>query len=147
MTLVEVMRLAAHRDDIAREYATAFATTFDIGAPALRRARRDGLAWDEAVTETFLTILAARPDTHIARRAGEATAAHVSRRARAVLASGGGRTAYGRAAIAALDAELRDAGNQRNPGTTADLTTAAIFVALFEDGWQPGQGGTHAGAW
>ena len=39
VTLLEAMRLAADRDGIAREYATAFETTFEIGAPALERAR------------------------------------------------------------------------------------------------------------
>ena len=40
----------------------------------------------------------------------------------------------GRAALAEFDADLRDAQNSRNPGTTADLTAAAIFSALVEDG-------------
>jgi triphosphoribosyl-dephospho-CoA synthetase len=30
---------------------------------------------------------------------------------------------------------MRDARNSLNPGTTADLTTAAIFVALLHGGW------------
>ena len=72
VTLVEAMRLAADRDGIAREYADSFEATFEIGAPALERARADGLGWSEAVVETFLTLLAARPDTHIARRGGAA---------------------------------------------------------------------------
>ena len=55
LTLLEVMRLAANRDGIAREYATAFAATFEIGAPTLARARSDGLCWDDATVETFLT--------------------------------------------------------------------------------------------
>ena len=50
VTLREAMALAAERDAIAREYTTAFALTFEVGAPALpRRAttrasldRRDG---------------------------------------------------------------------------------------------------------
>jgi triphosphoribosyl-dephospho-CoA synthetase len=49
-------------------------------------------------------------------------------------------------ALTAFDAELRDAANLGNPGTAADLTTAAIFVTLLEDGWKTNQGGTHAGA-
>src|SRR5688572_17410302 len=57
MTLLDVMRLAADRDGIAREYATVFETTFATGAPALARARRDGLPWDDAIVETFLTLL------------------------------------------------------------------------------------------
>jgi triphosphoribosyl-dephospho-CoA synthetase len=45
------------------------------------------------------------------------------------------RTGGGRTAILALDAELRDTKNSRNPGTTADLTCAALFVVILEDGW------------
>lgn len=130
VTLVEAMRLAAHRDGVAREYATGFAITFDLAAPTLARARQDGLAWDDAVVETFLTVLAGAPDTHIARRAGNAVAADVSERARAALAAGGVRSDVGRRAVCDLDAALRDPRNLRNPGTTADLTTAAIFVEL-----------------
>src|SRR5580765_6450377 len=72
LPLVEAMRLAADRDLIAREYTTAFELTFLSGAPALERARGDALSWDEAVVETFLSLLAAAPDTHIARRGGAA---------------------------------------------------------------------------
>ena len=130
-TLVDVMRLAAERDGIAREYATGFDTTFTIGAPALARARRDGLEWDDAVVETYLTLLAAAPDTHIARRGGVQLAAEVTQRAQDVLAAGGVRSAAGRAAIDGFDRELRDPNHTANPGTTADLTAAAIFVELL----------------
>jgi triphosphoribosyl-dephospho-CoA synthase len=144
MTLLEVMRLAAHRDGIAREYATGFESTFEIGAPALEGARREGLSWDDAIVETFLTLLAANPDTHVARRAGAAAAAEVSRRARAALDAGGVRSAAGRHAIDAMDRELRDSRNIGNPGTTADLTAAAIFVVLLGGGWNVHGGGDAA---
>jgi triphosphoribosyl-dephospho-CoA synthase len=135
VTLREAMGLAAERDAIAREYVTDFATTFEVGHPALRRARAAGLGWSDATLETYLTLLAAAPDTHVARKLGAAAAASVQGRARAVLEGGGVRTPAGRDAIAALDSELRDPGNTRNPGATADLTAAALFVALLEDGW------------
>ena len=135
VTLLEAMRLAAHRDGIAREYATAFEVTFEAGVPALARARIDGLSWDDAVVETFLTLLAANVDTHVARRAGDAVAADVSERARQVVGSGGVRTEAGRRAIDDMDRAIRDAGNAGNPGTTADLTAAAIFVLLLGGGW------------
>ena len=135
VTLTETMRLAANRDTIAREYVTAFETTFDTGVPALTRARCDGLSWDDAVVETFLTLLTAAPDTHIARRGGAAVAADVSRRAADVIAMGGVRSVPGRQAIDAFDAVLRQDRNIRNPGTTADVTAAAIFVVLLNGGW------------
>jgi triphosphoribosyl-dephospho-CoA synthase len=140
LTLLEVMRLAAHRDGVAREYATAFEVTFGTGAPVLVRARGDGLDWDDAIVETFLTLLAAVPDTHVARRGGVALAAEVSQRAGTALASGGVRSAAGRRAIDEMDRGLRDARNTANPGTTADLTAAAIFVVLLENS----HGGCHA---
>lgn len=144
VTLLEAMRLAAHRDGIAREYATAFETIFASGAPVLARARRDGLAWNDAVVETFLTLLAAAPDSHVARRAGAAIAAGVSQRAATALAAGGVRTPEGRHAIEEMDRALRSTDNTANPGTTADLTAAAVFVVLLDGGWHVTHGGRHA---
>jgi len=135
VSLREAMALAAERDAIAREYTNRFALTFEVGAPALAGARRRGLPWTEATVECFLTLLAAVPDTHIARKLGRAEAERVTEWAREVLAAGATGTAEGRAALAALDAELRDPRNSRNPGTTADLTCAALFVVIIEGGW------------
>ncbi len=145
-TLLGAMELAAGRDGIAREYASAYETTFMVGAPTLERARSDGLAWDDAVVETFLTLLAAGPDTHIARRGGEHIAADVSRRAAAVRRAGGVRADEGRRGIDDMDRALRGEGHIANPGTTADLTAAAIFVVLLDGGWRATPGGTDAGA-
>ena len=136
VNLRDVMALARDRDAIAREYATDFHTTFELGVPALRSAQNDSLDWRDAVVETYLTLLAASPDTHIARKLGRDAAATVQRRARAVRDAGGVRTAAGRAAIADLDRELRDDANTLNPGATADLTGAAIYAVLLEGGWR-----------
>jgi triphosphoribosyl-dephospho-CoA synthase len=153
VSLLDAMRLAAHRDGVAREYATTFETTFGIGVPVLAQARRDGLTWDDAVVETFLKLLAHGPDTHIARRGGAAMANAVSERAARVLAAGGVRSADGRQAMQEMDRSLRDAdrsaakANVANPGTTADLTAAAIFVVLLQDGVHGSSaGGDHGGS-
>ena len=135
VTLRQAMALAAERDAVAREYVTDFAATFEVGAPALRAARADGLAWGDATVEAFLALLGAGPDTHIARKLGPDAAAAISRRAREVTDAGGVRQPAGREALARLDAELRDPTNSRNPGTTADLTCAALFVVILEGGW------------
>jgi len=142
VSLLEAMRLAEHRDGVAREYATAFETTFGLGVPALEQARRDGLAWDDAVVETFLKLLAEAPDTHVARRGGDGAAKAVSERAQRALRAGGVRSAAGRSAIDEMDRSLRDADNIGNPETAADLTAAAIFVALLHGYLE----GDHAGS-
>lgn len=141
VSLLEAMRLAADRDGIAREYATTFQTTFEIALPTLARTRQAGHDWNDAVLETFLTLLATSPDTHIARRAGQDVADDVTRQARAVLETGGVRTAPGRAAIARMSERLHDERNRANPGTTADITAAAIFVSLIGGGWHSKNGG------
>jgi triphosphoribosyl-dephospho-CoA synthase len=135
VTLLDAMRLAADRDGVAREYATDFEVTFDRGAPALARARGDGLSWSDAIVETYLSLLAAGIDTHIVRRTGLAAAEHVSMLAREALTVGGVRTDEGRQAVEAMDLAMRDARNSHNPGTTADLTAAAIFVTLVDQKW------------
>jgi triphosphoribosyl-dephospho-CoA synthase len=137
VTLRDAMALAADRDSVAREYVTDFSATFEIGAPALRAARAAGLDWSDATVAAYLRILAARPDTHIARKLGAEAAQAVSRRALEVEAAGGPRTEPGRRALAAFDTELRSPTNDRNPGTTADLTCAALFVVILEGGWNP----------
>ena len=132
VALREAMALAAGRDSVASEYATGFTITFDIGLPALRRALAEGLGPRPATVEAFLELLAAVPDTLIARKRGADAARRVSEGAAEVLAAGSVRDAAGRAALETFDAALRDDGNALNPGTTADLVTAVLFVGLLE---------------
>ncbi|HEX2105845.1 MAG TPA: triphosphoribosyl-dephospho-CoA synthase [Solirubrobacteraceae bacterium] len=132
VTLRAAMAAAAERDSVAAEYATGYALTFDLGLPALQRALDDGLRPRDATVELSLEILAAVPDTLVARKRGPGAAARVSRGASSVLAAGGVRSDAGRAALQDFDASLREHGNALNPGTTADLVTAVLFVALLE---------------
>jgi triphosphoribosyl-dephospho-CoA synthase len=126
------MAAAAQRDSIAAEYAGDYAVTFELGMPVLAGALGDGLRPRDAVVELALRILAAVPDSLIARKRGAAAAARVAEGAERVLTAGGVRSAAGRGALARFDASLRRDGNALNPGTTADLVTAVLFVALLE---------------
>jgi triphosphoribosyl-dephospho-CoA synthase len=130
--LRDAMASAAGRDAIASEYTTDYALSFETGVPALGAALGDGLAVREAIVELHLRLLAAVPDTLIARKRGADAAARVSAAAREVLAAGGVRSAPGRAALRRFDDSLREPGNALNPGTTADLVTATLFVGLLE---------------
>jgi triphosphoribosyl-dephospho-CoA synthase len=132
LALREAMATAAERDSVAAEYATGYAVTFELGLPALAGALDDGLGPRSATVEVYLTLLAAVPDTLVARKRGRHSAERVSAGAGRVLTAGGVRSDAGRIAMAAFDASLRRHGNALNPGTTADLVTAALFVALLE---------------
>jgi triphosphoribosyl-dephospho-CoA synthase len=65
-------------------------------------------------------LLAAEPDTFVVTRNGETAAREATRRARAVL--------EGNEDPEALAEEFVE--RDINPGTTADLTAAALFIAL-----------------
>jgi triphosphoribosyl-dephospho-CoA synthase len=130
--LRDAMAAAAERDSIASEYVTDYALTFETGVPALAAALGAGLGIRDAIVELHLKLLDAAPDTLIARKRGAEAAGRVSDGARAVLAAGGVRTTAGRDAVQRFDASLRSPDNALNPGTTADLVTAVIFVALVE---------------
>jgi triphosphoribosyl-dephospho-CoA synthase len=132
VTLREGMAAAAERDTIASEYVTEFSVTFELGLPGLTDALGDGLRPRDAIVELALRLLAAVPDTLIARKRGADAAGRVSAGARKVLAAGGVRAGPGRTALAEFDASLRREGNALNPGTTADLVTAVLFAALLE---------------
>ena len=132
VSLREAMGAAAERDTIAGEYVSDYAVTFELGLPALADALGDGLRARDATVELALRLLAEVPDTLIARKRGAEAAGRVAASARRVLNAGGVRTSRGRTALAEFDASLRQDGNALNPGTTADLVTAVLFVALLE---------------
>jgi triphosphoribosyl-dephospho-CoA synthase len=132
VTLLEAMRLAADRDMVARQYANGFADVFDFGVPAFLAAFEKFGCVEAAVVDSQLRWLAAYPDSLIARKNGPAVAADVRARAAEVLRLGGLDTPDGRRAGVTLDRFLRSDGNKLNPGTTADLITACLFVALRE---------------
>lgn len=133
LTLRETMALAAERDTIAREYVTDYDVTFGLAVPALRRARASGRGWPAATLESYLRVLAEIPDSLIARKRGGEAARAVSVRAREVLAAGEPGSPGRAQATEAFDSELRRDANRLNPGTSADLMAAALFVALIED--------------
>lgn len=129
-TLRQVMALAADRDLIARQYANGFTEVFDAGVPAVLAGLRDTGSLEGAIISAHLHLLARHPDTLIARKRGRAEAEEAGRRAAIVLDAGWPNEAAGWAALDDFDAWLRAEGHQRNPGATADLLTASLFVVL-----------------
>jgi ribosomal protein S6--L-glutamate ligase len=132
LPLRDIMALAADRDLVARQYANAFDDVFSLGVPALL----DGLSrfgrLEFAIQHCQLVWLAKHPDSLILRKRGPEVAAGASQRAAEILEIGSIGTPAGREAYANFDRWLRADGHARNPGTTADLITACLFVALRE---------------
>jgi triphosphoribosyl-dephospho-CoA synthase len=131
VTLLEAMRLAAGRDGVAREYATAYEATFTIGLPAIEAARRRGASLDQAILLAFLALLAASPDTLVERRHGRAEALRLRRDAARILEAGGPLRPAGRRLLERLDRRLRRRRPPVNPGASADVVAASLFVWLL----------------
>jgi len=130
MSLVDAMRLAADRDLVARQYTNNFAETFAVAdAIAMHAATRP---LGDAIVRAFIELLAGEPDSLIARKCGLEKAREVSDGAKSVLEClASGDDVY-QAVLADFDFWLRSDGNRLNPGTSADIIAAALFVLLRE---------------
>jgi triphosphoribosyl-dephospho-CoA synthase len=131
INLVEAMRLAAERDLIAKQYVNNFATVFNI-ALWIEAGGKESWNLNEAIIFAHLRAMASYPDSLIQRKCGPEVAQEASTRASNVIIAGRPRKpAYDRA-LDNFDHWLRADGHRRNPGTTADLIAAALFVLLRE---------------
>jgi triphosphoribosyl-dephospho-CoA synthase len=133
VSLLEAMVEAQAWDGIARQYATGYADIFELGTPCVRQfeARWESEEW--AAVSCYLGLLARAPDTHLIRKHGLEAALQVSREA-ARMNEMLGQAVQPEALLPQLtawDGQLK--GAALNPGTTADLTVASLFVKRLED--------------
>jgi triphosphoribosyl-dephospho-CoA synthase len=127
----EAMALAADRDLVAQQYANGFAEVFWTADRIAAHAASVPLS--DAIVRAYLELLSTHPDSLIARKCGPETAKQVSDRAANVLESLQHGPEQFADALSDLDFFLRADGHRRNPGTSADLIAAALFV-LLRDG-------------
>lgn len=132
--ILQAMKMAKDRDLIARQYANGFTDVFDKAAAWIRdeapKFNNDRLL---AIVAAHIRLMASLPDTLIQRKLGIDAMAQAARRAQVVQELGGLLTPAGRKAFADLDNWLRADGNKRNPGATADLLAAGLFVLEVQD--------------
>lgn len=124
------MALAADRDRIARQYDQGFEELFGLGLSTFVRGLGQGLP--AAVLGTYLHWLASGPDSHILRKDGAELAQTVTDQAAVLcvewLAQGSPADS---SALSSWDTQLKTRGI--NPGTSADLTVATLFMAACLD--------------
>jgi triphosphoribosyl-dephospho-CoA synthase len=120
MTLLDIMRHSSANDMVAREWVTGFRMT-RRGADLLRQFGPGR----QAIVNTFLTLLASEPDTFIIKKHGTSVAQETMQAAREVI--------DGKRSLEDFDADCIE--RDVNPGSTADIIIASIFIALGE-GWQ-----------
>lgn len=131
VTLLQAMQVAQDRDRIAMQYVSGFADVFTAAAfyeEVLARWQRP--AW--ATTAVYLRFLARFEDSHLARKYGTATAAAVKAEGlahfQAFISLDNPKTYLPE--LLRFDASLKTRG--LNPGTSADLTVAAVLCSLLQ---------------
>jgi triphosphoribosyl-dephospho-CoA synthase len=132
LSLVDAMRLAADRDMVARQYTNGFAGVFEGTAVWITEALAQEMPLGEAIVWAHIKQLAQCPDSLIGRKCGPQIAAEATSRAAAILELESRSGPTFRKALDDFDHWLREDGHRRNPGTTADLVAAGLFVLLRE---------------
>lgn len=130
--LMDAMQLAKDRDRIAWLYVTHFDLILQKLAPQLAQScLQHGL--ENGLISTYIDVMVEFPDSLIARKCGASMAMESADRAAKVRETKAeiGSEAWWNS-LAELDFWLRADGNRRNPGTSADLLTAAMFIALYD---------------
>jgi triphosphoribosyl-dephospho-CoA synthase len=131
-TLIYLQKMAAPYDAIAQEYTTNFEYIFKTLHPQLVKSLDCRSCVENAILESYMWLLSHRPDTLIQRKAGLEIAEDVCHRA---------SNLYSRiikkpesdwlGLLKPFDQYLRSQGSKLNPGTTADLLSAAIYISLL----------------
>jgi triphosphoribosyl-dephospho-CoA synthase len=135
VSLYQVFKIAAGYDDVCAEWVNNYPITFELAYPYLMKQLKSR-DLNTAIMHTFLKVLSEHPDTFIARKVGFEKAREISLNAKKVLELGGVETSKGREGILEFDRKLRESGNLLNPGTTADLTAAALALCTLS-GYRP----------
>jgi triphosphoribosyl-dephospho-CoA synthase len=120
-SLLELMRLSLDHDIVAREWATDFERSFQLAGRLQEMVSIYGL--NDGVVRTFLEALAEVPDSLISAKFGRERAEEVSRLAVDALLDSTLNKAR------EMDCELNN--RDMNPGSTADLIAASLFISLL----------------
>ncbi|SNQ60686.1 triphosphoribosyl-dephospho-CoA synthase [Candidatus Methanoperedens nitratireducens] len=126
LTLFNMMEISSSYDMLANEWVNGFQKTFECSGSIRNKIKNHGI--NDAVVLTFMELLSSNKDTFIQTKFDSKKAEQVSMRAREILQ----KADMGdiRDEIHSFDNELLKEGI--NPGSTADIIIAGLFVALFE---------------
>lgn len=134
--LLAAMKLAADRDMIAQQYCTGMSDVFEFVLPAIEQGQSNFDLLSSAIIFAHVKTMARFPDSLIARKLGQQAAAQSAAYAQRAIDQfekcdeGDGEFKPFWDSVGDLDFWLRSDHHRRNPGTTADLITAALYVGV-----------------
>ncbi len=123
LSLFDILTISAPYDLISRELVGGFEKTFRYAALIADFIRDKPL--NDAITHTYLNLLAEEEDTFVKMKFGAEKSRYVKERAKGIVDRG-----YRREELEEFDHELIIAGI--NPGSSADLIVAALFIAILQ---------------
>ncbi len=128
VSLLTIMEYASKYDRIAYQYSHNFVDILEFIVPSILEHMKSDKSLDFALTLVFLEIVASIPDSHISRKYGEKIAKKTSNQAYDLLKIIGKGYSQEKAypEIVKLDDKYKK--NRLNPGTSADLLVAGLFV-------------------
>lgn len=131
VTLLEAMRLAEDRDTLAAQYTHNFRDVWEIAYAQLTIALNSGEKVEWAAAFAYLYVLSRVPDTLIARKQSWQHALAVSEQAKLFIAKMNTIKPLStlQAELSVWDQQLKSLAI--NPGTTADMTAAALLLYAF----------------
>ena len=121
-TLYQIFSISTAYDLISRELVGGFERTFESAVLLSELAGSERI--NEAITHAYLRLLAAEEDTFISMKFGTERSSYVQKRVKEIVDDG-----CKHEEILAFDNELVRAG--LNPGSTADLIAAALFLCIL----------------
>ena len=130
-TMYDVLKISAPWDMLAREMTSDMPAVFEIGYPVYHELK-DEKSMNDACLLTFLTILSQVPDTLISRKYDSDEALKISMMTRDLLNLKDESDFTQK--VKEFDDYLYE--NHYNPGTTADLTAASIFVSYLKSNFE-----------
>lgn len=121
-TLLDLMHLSKGHDLIAREWSTNYERSFHLADLIAEMVAKYGQ--NDGVVRTYLTALAELPDSLVRAKFGLDKANEVSMMARRALED--------ETLASARDMDRELLADDVNPGSTADLIAAALFISLLK---------------
>ena len=131
ITLKKIFELSKDYDLISSEYSTGFSIILNDGLRYYIKSYNEFKDINIATVNTFLRLLSEHHDTLIIRKSGSKAALLVSKKALQILKKGGISTKKGLRMTFKFDKMIQKKKGKLNPGTTADLITGVIFIALL----------------
>ena len=128
--LLDAMSHSKDRDMIARQYCSGFEDMFESICPWLIESHRNMVTLTDAIVWTHVRTMSEYPDSLINRKCGKEVAVQSAALARKALDAKKSSDLDYLKELESLDFWLRSDHHRRNPGTTADLIGAALFVCL-----------------